>query len=169
MVDLFCGAGGLTHGFIREGIQVVAGIDVDPECRYPFKYNNRARFIKRDIRKVSGQELVSLYPAMGIKILAGCAPCQPFSSYTNGQTKTKAARWGLLNEFARLVVQVRPEIVTMENVPNLAERRIFKNFIKKLTTVGYYVTTYEVDCTEYGIPQSRRRLVVFASLFHQLQ
>ena len=52
-VDLFCGAGGLTHGFALEGIDVVAGIDLDPACRYPYEKNNQAKFIETDVAKVS--------------------------------------------------------------------------------------------------------------------
>ena len=55
-IDLFCGAGGLTHGFVLEGMPVVAGIDMDPACRYPYEANNSATFIERDISKVTSTE-----------------------------------------------------------------------------------------------------------------
>src|SRR3546814_20962576 len=59
-VDLFCGAGGLTHGFVLEGLPVVAGIDLDPACRFPYEANNQARFLERDIGKVTTSELKAL-------------------------------------------------------------------------------------------------------------
>lgn len=79
VVDLFCGAGGLTHGFVLEGFSVAAGIDMDPACRFPFEANNCAKFIQRDISEVSTAELNTLFGDADLKILAGCAPCQPFS------------------------------------------------------------------------------------------
>lgn len=76
-VDLFCGAGGLTHGFILEGVPVVAGIDLDPACSFPYTANNGgARFLERDISKVTTAELEELFGDAEVTILAGCAPCQ---------------------------------------------------------------------------------------------
>ena len=80
-VDLFCGAGGLTHGFVLEGLPVVAGIDLDPACRFPYEANNQARFVEQDIGKVTAEELKNLFGDADLTVLAGCAPCQPFSTY----------------------------------------------------------------------------------------
>lgn len=168
-VDLFCGAGGLAHGFIREGFPVNAGIDVDPACRYPFEFNNRARFIEKDIREMTGRELKSLYPSGHTKVLVGCAPCQPFSTYTNGQDSRQDAKWSLLNEFARLAKETRPEIITMENVLNLQRHEIFRAFKQALIDAGYQVSAFEVSCEMYGIPQRRKRLVLFASVFGEIE
>lgn len=172
VVDLFCGAGGMTHGFIKEGLPVIAGIDVDPACRYPFEHNNNgAKFIEADIQDLSGTTISRLFPKSYIKILAGCAPCQPFSSYTNtlkDSDKEKDTKWGLLNEFARLVEEIRPEIVTMENVIQLTKRQVFHDFVESLVKLGYHVTKYEVYCPEYGVPQNRKRLVLLASLFGKI-
>ena len=81
-VDLFCGLGGLTHGLHRGGINVVAGIDIDPQCKFPYEHNNTARFIERDIHELTGDELRELWGVENIRLLAGCAPCQPFSTYS---------------------------------------------------------------------------------------
>ena len=75
-IDLFCGAGGLTHGLQKEGI----GVDVEESCRHPFEFNNAAKFIKEDISKISGAQLNALHGKSEIRVLAGCAPCQPFST-----------------------------------------------------------------------------------------
>ena len=80
-LDLFCGVGGLTHSFIQEGIDVVAGFDLDSSCKFPYEYNNSGEFILKDIAEILGKELLELYPTDCIKVLAGCAPCQPFSTY----------------------------------------------------------------------------------------
>lgn len=169
VIDLFCGAGGLTHGFIKEGIRVNAGIDLNPACEYPYEHNNRADFILKDIRDVAGNEIGQLYPDGDIKILAGCAPCQPFSNYTNGQDRREDEKWGLLYEFSRLVSELSPEIVTMENVLQLAKHDVFADFKASLETLGYHVTVSEVECSQYGVPQSRRRLVLFGSLFGEIE
>jgi DNA (cytosine-5)-methyltransferase 1 len=106
-IDLFCGAGGLTHGFQLEGIDVVAGIDLDPACRYPYESNNKAKFIQRDVSEVSEQDLQELFGSADIKVLAGCAPCQPFSTYAQRYSiNEKDGKWGLLYEFARPSLEV---------------------------------------------------------------
>src|SRR3989344_6004779 len=80
VIDLFCGIGGLTHGFVREGFDVVAGIDNDKDCRYGYETNNNSKFIAKDIADVSAKDLEELYgKEKGLRILVGCAPCQPFS------------------------------------------------------------------------------------------
>ena len=79
VVDLFCGVGGLTCGLIQSGLRVKAGFDIDETCKYPYEYNNKAKFYNKDIRKVTGDEINKCFSKNAIKILAGCAPCQPFS------------------------------------------------------------------------------------------
>ena len=83
VVDLFCGVGGLTHGLQLSGLNVVAGIDFEESCRYAYEQNNNAQFIQSDITTIEPREIDELFPENNIKILAGCAPCQPFSKYTN--------------------------------------------------------------------------------------
>ena len=84
-VDLFCGVGGLTHGLVRGGIKVAAGVDIDPACRFPFEANNSAAFIERDVADLKTEELDSLYGSGTLRLLAGCAPCQPFSTYSRSR------------------------------------------------------------------------------------
>lgn len=163
-VDLFCGAGGLSHGFMTRGIPVNVGIDIDPACRYPFEQNNRARFVQCDIASLHGDELATWYPAGDIRILAGCAPCQPFSTYRQRADIEHGQKWSLLREFARLVTELRPTIVTMENVPPLQRHAIFGEFLGALHDAGYAEPWYQVvECRNYGVPQYRRRLVLLAS------
>jgi DNA (cytosine-5)-methyltransferase 1 len=77
-IDLFCGAGGLTHGLVQAGINVIAGIDLDPECKWAYEHNNKAKYINSDICDVTGQDLMRLWPAEGLRLLAGCAPASLF-------------------------------------------------------------------------------------------
>lgn len=164
-VDLFCGAGGLTHGFVLEGVPVVAGIDMDPACRFPYEANNnQARFMERDISKVSTAELKELYGDAKLTILAGCAPCQPFSTYAHRyELDGKDGKWGLLYEFARLAKGTNPDVITMENVPSVAKHAVFHDFVDTLKRLGYHVWYDVVDSSRYGVPQARRRMVLLAS------
>lgn len=162
-VDLFCGAGGLTHGFVLEGLPVVAGIDMDPACRFPYETNNQARFIERDISTVTKEELSSLFGDADVKVLAGCAPCQPFSTYSHRYSLDGNEKWGLLYEFARLAEATNPDIITMENVPTVAKHAVFHDFIDTLKRLNYHVWHGVINSSLYGVPQARRRMVLLAS------
>lgn len=161
-VDLFCGAGGLTCGLQRAGIKVAAGYDIDPAAEYAYVKNNKSQFVLKDVAKVKGEEIAEKFAQADYSLLAGCAPCQPFSSYTNTM-KEKDDKWKLLRHFARLIKETTPDLVTMENVPNLERQDIFKEFLKTLEKNGYFYAYKIISCPEYGIPQSRRRLVLLAS------
>ena len=163
-VDLFCGAGGLTCGLRRGGVDVRAGVDADPACDYPYRENNDAEFLLEKIEDVTGDVLARFFRPDEIRLLAGCAPCQPFSSYTQGLDYTQDSKWHLLGHFGRLVGELRPELVTMENVLNLEEKHVFAEFVACLKDLGYNVTYRRVACHEYGLPQVRKRLVLLASL-----
>lgn len=163
-VDLFCGAGGLTHGLQLAGVPVVAGVDLDPACRYPYEANNGAQFIERDIHQLSAAELQALFGDARFTVLAGCAPCQPFSTYTQRYAGRGAdGRWGLLYEFSRLATATRPDVIAMENVPSLQRHAVFADFAAALERRGYWVRHAVVESWRYGVPQVRRRLVMLAS------
>ena len=163
-VDLFCGAGGLTHGLTSAGVNVIAGVDVDQECRYPYETNNSAHFVNRSVSSLTAENLVNLFGNAKIRILAGCAPCQPFSTYSYRYDIKRGGQWSLLNHFGRLVRTVLPDLVVMENVPLVYRHEVFLDFIRTLTKKGYYVHHDIVDCASYGLPQKRRRMVLLASL-----
>jgi len=170
-IDLFCGIGGLSYGLKRAGIPVLAGVDLDASCRFAYEQNVQAEFVLKDISKVQGEEINEKYWTGNdqVKILAGCAPCQPFSTHLNKiKNKKQTKRWRLISEFKRLVEQTNPDVVTMENVPNLANQRIFKDFVAFLEQNGYFVSYSNVYCPDYGIPQKRRRLVLLASKYGEI-
>lgn len=170
-IDLFCGVGGLTHGLIQSGIPVRMGLDLDSSCKFAFEENNQADFIAEDITNIKGDFLKAYWDKEGIKILVGCAPCQPFSSHANkinNEQKTSDKKWNLINEYLRIVGEAQPDIISMENVPNLINKEIFRDFVKGLEKLGYYVSYSNVFCPEYGLPQSRKRLVLLGSKFGEI-
>jgi len=160
-IDLFCGVGGLTHGLQQSGIKVIAGYDTDLKCKYPYETNNNSKFINLSVSDIKVSQLINKLSESKIKLLAGCAPCQPFSNYT--QALTHDARWGLLGEFSRIAKELKPDIITMENVPELHKHPIFEDFIQTLKKLKYNVSYSIVFCPDYGIPQNRKRLVLLAS------
>lgn len=152
----------MTHGLIRGGVSVEAGIDIESACRYPYEKNNAARFLSRDVETFKAEELSGLYRDDAIRLLAGCAPCQPFSSYSrSGRNKQYENQWPLVLAFGRLIRRTKPDLVTMENVPQLADHPVFEEFLTGLR--GYKKWWKIVECTSLGVPQTRRRLVLLAS------
>ncbi|WP_305151853.1 DNA cytosine methyltransferase [uncultured Dubosiella sp.] len=170
-VDLFCGVGGLTLGLQQAGINVIAGVDLENACEFPYVENTRARFLNRDIKMLSGKEVDSLYPEdTEVKILVGCAPCQPFSSYSNRykNTPNKERSMNLLLEFGRIIEEVQPDIVSMENVPQLRKTDVFSKFIDILKKNSYFYSYSNVFVPDYGVPQNRKRLVLLASKYSKI-
>lgn len=164
VVDLFCGVGGLTYGLKQAGLDVVAGYDIDDSCKYPYEHNNATRFIHQNIEDVSALEIKRLLRGYDVKILAGCAPCQPFSRHQKDKKdRCKHKDWKLLYQFARLVREVHPHIVSMENVPELAQEKVFEDFVKTLEEEKYHVIFKVVNAADYGVPQRRKRLLLLAS------
>lgn len=162
-VDLFCGVGGLTAGLIKAGINVRAGYDIANDCRFAYEFNNNATFVNKDVATIDASEVSSWYSEGAIKLLAGCAPCQPFSTYNQGKDTTTDKKWPLLYHFSRLIREIQPELVTMENVPHVIKHEVYHDFVSNLIEQGYEVFAQEVLCADYGIPQNRRRHVLLAS------
>ena len=161
-VDLFCGAGGLTHGLEKAGISVKLGVDIDPACEFPYSANNNAAFLRKSIDDLEASDLTAVYHDSKWKLLAGCAPCQTFSAY-NRKADSSDKRWWLLLQFSRLIQEVAPQLVAMENVPGLANKDVFSDFVQMLKSRDYYVEYQVVNCADYGLPQRRKRLVLLAS------
>src|SRR5579864_8211133 len=92
-IDLFCGAGGLTRGLEAAGIDVVTGVDIDPACEYPFTANNHATFLLKSMEDVEGSDFSDVLEGASLTLLAGCAPCQPFSTYSQGKANPADKRW----------------------------------------------------------------------------
>lgn len=166
VIDLFCGVGGLSYGLKQEGLNIIAGFDIDKTCRFAYEYNNEAKFFDTDIKKVTGEQIRAIFRKSKIKVLAGCAPCQPFSSYAFSNKNKDPNKYDLLYQFGRLINEVRPDIVTMENVTQITQfklKSVLADFIKLLENLNYHVSVNKVYCPDYGIPQTRKRLVLIAS------
>lgn len=171
-VDLFCGVGGLTHGLRKAGIGVVAGYDIDAACEWPYEENNgTAKFHQADVGELTGAQIAAHFDNSkdSISLLAGCAPCQPFSAYSLHKTDESDARWPMLEHFGRLVEECLPTLVTMENVPQVRKHEVFSGFVQALRDNDYEVSVDIVKCENYGIPQARSRLVLLASRLGELK
>ena len=167
--DFFCGAGGLTRGLAAAGFRVFAGFDVDALCRDTYERNNPgSRFVSVDIRDLTKAALKGHADTDNFSemLFAGCAPCQPFSQQVkNGRCQYEAT---LLSEFGRLIAEAAPGYVLMENVPGIARVKgnsTFKRFLTLLERNGYRYVYGVVDAKRFGVPQTRRRLVLLASRF----
>lgn len=163
VIDLFCGAGGLSHGFRQEGFEVVAGIDIDETCRYAFETNNQAPFIRRDVARLKADDVNALYLPGKRRVMVGCAPCQPFSTYNQ---KNDDPKWQLLSRFGGLIERSLPDIVSMENVPRLMNFRdgdVFNTFVERLEDADYHVVYDVLYGPDFGLAQTRSRLVLLAS------
>ncbi len=172
VIDLFCGIGGLSYGMKSKGFKILAGFDLDYTCQYAYEINNEAKFVYKDIKEVTKDDILPLYSKDAIKVLAGCAPCQPFSSYAFKNKTKDPNKYDLLYEFGRLVKEVKPDIVTMENVPAIQKfklKNVLQDFIEVLKKEGYIVSEKVVYCPDYGIPQTRKRFVLLASKLGEIK
>lgn len=169
VIDLFSGAGGLSYGFKTHGFEVVAGVDVDEACRYPYETNIGAPFIRKDVGELTTEEVQRLFGTTNRRVMVGCAPCQPFSTYNQ---KNQDPNWQLLRTFSLLICDVKPHVVSMENVPRLLKFRdgsVFDEFVERLREHGYYVVWDVLYGPDFGLAQTRSRLVLLASRLGEIK
>lgn len=171
--DLFCGAGGLTRGLLDAGIKVLKGYDFDAKVSKTYERNNEgAKFFAKDVSKLKGEDLIKgIDRKNNFFLLAGCAPCQPFS-LINQSDRIKRKEKNLLLEFKRLVEETGPDFIFMENVPGLMNGRgekIFSKFLNALNRQNYFYDYGVLNTMNYGVPQRRRRLVLIASKYSKVK
>jgi DNA (cytosine-5)-methyltransferase 1 len=163
-IDIFSGSGGLTVGLKKAGFRVVAAVEIEPHAFATYKTNHpEVQAYKQDVRTVKGQSLLALSPTGNIDLLSGCPPCQGFSSLT-AKYKRSDPRNELVLEMGRLVEEIQPKIVMMENVSGLPKKgfEFFETLLKKLDSLGYITNWDILQVADYGVPQSRQRLVLLA-------
>lgn len=163
-IDLFCGAGGLTVGLKKAGFKVVVAVEFDPELAKTYKRNHpEVKVIVKDIRKVTKKEILELADLKKIDLVAGCPPCQGFSKLTDKHHRDDE-RNQLVSEMTRLVSGLKPTVCMLENVPGLSKRGmpLLNALEKKLKGMKYIVNRSVLQMADYGVPQSRRRLVLLA-------
>jgi DNA (cytosine-5)-methyltransferase 1 len=168
-IDFFCGAGGMTYGFRKAEVNVLAGIDIDSNCKETYELNNQpSKFIEADIKNLTETELAE---KTGIKrnddtlIFIGCSPCQYWSKINTDKTKSKESK-SLLSDFRRFVDYFKPGYLVIENVPGILRRREespLKEFLDFLDTEKYNYTHNVINASYYGVPQTRRRFLLIAS------
>ena len=163
-VDLFCGAGGLTVGLKKAGFKVVAAVEYDAEIAKTYKKNHpEVKLIVKDIRKVTGAEILKLTGLKKIDLVAGCPPCQGFSKLTDKHHRDDERNL-LVSEMWRIVAELKPTVCMLENVPGLSQRGmpLLGALEKKLSDMKYKVNRGVLQMADFGVPQSRRRLVLLA-------
>lgn len=177
-IDLFCGAGGVTRGLLDAGIDVIAGFDIDPSLEKVYQENNirsngeKAKYFKKKVEEITKKDIYSLVGSKTKRkknkekfLLAGCAPCQPFSLKNKNRHDKTDHRRTLITYFADLVKETKPDFVFMENVAGLAnlEPDNLEYFLTTLKDEGFSVDKGIVNAKNYGVPQNRKRFVVLAS------
>ena len=161
VLDLFCGAGGLSCGFERAGFSIVLGIDNDQKALETFEANhNGAKSICGDITNISYEDIKNVIGDQQIDVIVGGPPCQGFS--LSGPRNFNDPRNKLYLSYIRLVEEIKPRAFVIENVPGLVglfKGEVKDHIIERLTAFGYTVK-YKILCAaDYGVPQSRKRVV----------
>jgi len=161
IIDLFCGAGGLSYGFERAGFKVLLGIDNDPAALKTFEINHRgSKSICADITKTSYNDIKTVTGAAAIDVIVGGPPCQGMS--LSGPRKFDDPRNKLYLSFIRLVNEIQPKAFIIENVPGLTGlfgSEIKNSIIKTFRDIGYQIECEILCSADYGVPQTRRRVV----------
>lgn len=165
-IDLFSGVGGLTAGMHRAGFKTEMAFELDELASKAYNLNHKnTKVFTKDIRKVDIEEVKEELNGQTIHLLAGCPPCQGFSSIRrlNKSKPVKDDRNGLINEYVRFIEELMPYTFMMENVPGLALDNSFHKARRILEKLGYHVDHQVVNVKDYGVPQSRKRLVMVGS------
>lgn len=160
-IDLFCGAGGLSYGFECAGFNILLGIDSDAKALEVFEANHKnAKSICGDITQIDYEDIKNVIGNKRIDVIIGGPPCQGMS--LSGPRKFDDPRNKLYLSYIRLVEEIRPRAFVIENVPGLVSLfggQIKDSIIEKFTDMGYDVQ-YKILCaSDYGVPQSRKRVV----------
>lgn len=170
-IDLFAGCGGLTQGMHEAGFTTKIAVELEANATRAYKLNHPETIVlEKDIRQVTASEIKSHLNGQVIHLLAGCPPCQGFSTVRkhNKKKSIRDNRNSLVAEYFRIVKELKPLTIMMENVPGLKDYYLFKKIFRELGRIGYNPKVKIVNVKEYGVPQSRRRLVMVGSLLGEI-
>jgi len=167
-IDVFAGAGGLTQGLKQAGFNVVGAVEINELAVETYRVNHPSvRIWQQDICKLSGANIGrALRLGKGeLDLLAGCPPCQGFSSMRtmNGGREIRDVRNDLVFQLIRLVKEMEPKTIMMENVPGLAGDKRMDRIRRCLLKMGYTSECRVLDAADYEVPQRRRRMILLAS------
>jgi DNA (cytosine-5)-methyltransferase 1 len=170
VLDTFSGAGGFSLGFELAGFEVVGAIEIDKWASETFAFNNpEAKVVQADITELSDIEIVESFGPLNAEIIIGGPPCQGFSIANTKSGDPKDPRNSLFKEFVRFGSLLKPNIMVMENVPNLLKAKTASGefvkdiIIQALTDIGYTVDVAVLSATDFGVPQIRKRVFFIAS------
>ncbi|MCK5123433.1 MAG: DNA cytosine methyltransferase [Candidatus Pacebacteria bacterium] len=168
-IDFFCSGGGMSFGLQQAGINVLTGIDFDPECKNTYETNiKNAKYILADVEKLKENDLskkIDIKKNDDDLIMVGCSPCQYWTIIRTNKKKSKKSK-NLLHEFHRFVKYYNPGYVIVENVPGILNRHResgLDKFISDLKKQGYKVHYEIVNLNNYGIPETRKRFSLIAN------
>jgi len=165
-IDLFSGCGGLSEGLKQAGFKIIAGVEVDKNAAKAYRMNHADTVLfEDDIRKLDTGKILKLLKGSSLHLLAGCPPCQGFSSLRrlNRKSAVRDERNSLIDEYYRFVEELNPLTIMLENVPGIVDYSLFKGIIRKLKKLGYYIVFKVVNVADYSVPQRRKRLVLVGS------
>lgn len=163
VVDIFCGAGGISRGFQDAGFEVLLGIDID---EYAVKIFNKqfpqAKTIVGDIREIDYSKIKKIIGRRKIDVLVGGPPCQGFS--LAGKRKLDDRRNTLFYEFVRLAKEIKPSWILLENVIGLASAKMPDgtnaiDAIYNAMSPEFQMKHFFVNAADFGIPQKRKRII----------
>ena len=170
VVDLFCGCGGLSRGFIDAGFNVSLGVDFDEMTLKTFTYNhNDASAIKLDLSDIGNvDEIKKIIEQKGerIDVLVGGPPCQGFS--LAGPRQIDDSRNKLYQAMVKTASILKPKVIVLENVPGMIQLHnglVAKKITDDFGKIGYNMTYKILYAPDYGVPQIRKR-VFFVGLFN---
>lgn len=160
VVDLFCGCGGLSLGFMKAGFDIAAGFDIWDEAIEVYKKNFSHPIIKQDL--MNTEESSRLVKEYNPEMIIGGPPCQDFSSA--GKRNENNGRGDLTVAFAKIISSVQPEWFVMENVERIKTTQKLSDAIKIYKDAGYGLTYTVLDASLCGVPQKRKRFVMIGKL-----
>ena len=158
VIDLFCGCGGLSYGFQKEGFEIIAAYDNWQKAVTVYNDNFSHKATLQDVSVLDNDLVKALKP----DLIIGGPPCQDYSSA--GKRDESLGRASLTLVFAKIVCEVKPKWFVMENVDRIVKSLTLPEAIKEYKKVGYGLTKIVLDASHCGVPQKRKRFFLIGEL-----